>query len=91
MDLQEMRCRGMNWIKLAQDSDRWQTLVNAKMNFRVPYKAGNFLTSLKPVNLRRGTLLHGVSKRNNQRSCLKDKLLFGNFGVLHQDVAFFSD
>ena len=49
MDLQEMGCRGMNWIELAQDSDRWLTLVNAKMNFRVPYKAGN-LTSLKPVN-----------------------------------------
>ena len=27
---------GMDWIKLAQDRDRWWTLVNAVMNLRVP-------------------------------------------------------
>jgi hypothetical protein len=27
---------GMDWIKLAQDRDRWQALVNAIMNLRVP-------------------------------------------------------
>jgi hypothetical protein len=36
---------GMDWIKLAQDSDRWQALVNAVMNVRVPKNAGNFLIS----------------------------------------------
>jgi hypothetical protein len=25
----------LNWIKLAQHKDRWRTLVNAEMNFRV--------------------------------------------------------
>jgi len=33
MDLQEVRCGYMDWIGLAQDRDRWQTLVNAAMKF----------------------------------------------------------
>jgi len=36
MDLQEMGCGYMDWIGLAHDRDRWQTLVSAVMNFRVP-------------------------------------------------------
>jgi len=35
----------MGWIDLAQDTDRWQVLVNVVMNLQVPQNAGNFLTS----------------------------------------------
>ena len=36
MGLQEVGCGYMDWIGLAQDTDRWLTLVSAVMNFRVP-------------------------------------------------------
>ena len=35
MDFQEVGCRGMDLIELAQDMDRWRALVNALMTLRV--------------------------------------------------------
>ena len=36
MDLQEVGCSYVDWIGLAQDRDRWRTLVSAVMKLRVP-------------------------------------------------------
>ena len=36
MDLQKVGCGYVDWIGLAQDRDRWRTLVSDVMNLRVP-------------------------------------------------------
>jgi hypothetical protein len=36
MDLQEVECRGMDWIGLAQERDSRWAVVNVVMNLRVP-------------------------------------------------------
>jgi hypothetical protein len=36
MELQEVVCGHVDWIGLAQDRDRWRTLVSAVMNLWVP-------------------------------------------------------
>jgi hypothetical protein len=35
---------GVNWIHLAQGSEKWRAVVKAVMNLRVPSNAGKFLT-----------------------------------------------
>jgi hypothetical protein len=37
IDLWEIGLGGMDWTHLAQDSYKWQTLVNTAMNLRIPY------------------------------------------------------
>ena len=36
MDLQEVGCGGMDWIDLAQEWERWQAVLSAVMNLRIP-------------------------------------------------------
>jgi hypothetical protein len=48
MDLQELGCGGMDWIKMAQDKNRLRELVNAVMSLLVPKKmCGEFLNWLR--------------------------------------------
>jgi len=36
LDIQEVGCGGMDWIKVAQDRDRWRALVNGVRDLQVP-------------------------------------------------------
>jgi hypothetical protein len=42
MILQEVDCRGMDWIQPVQDRDRWRAVVTVVMNLRIPQNAGYF-------------------------------------------------
>jgi len=54
VDFQEVGCVYMDCIGLAQDRDRWRTLMSAVMNLRVPCNAGNFLTSCNQLASQEG-------------------------------------
>ena len=54
MYLLEVKWRGMDWMALAQDNDRWRVLVNPVMNLQVPQNSWNFLTRPRPVSFSRG-------------------------------------
>jgi hypothetical protein len=63
MDLREIGW-GVEWIRLAQDSDRWRAVVNAMMNVRVslitaysPHRCDNVLVYI--LNTSRNRKLSG--------------------------------
>jgi hypothetical protein len=62
MNLLEVVCGSVDWIELAPNRNRWQAIVNAVINFWIPWNARNFLTSCKPGSLSWRILLLGISK-----------------------------
>ena len=45
MELQEIGWQGSNWLDLAQGRNKWQALVNAIKDLRIPLNAAKFLTN----------------------------------------------
>jgi hypothetical protein len=59
--LREIRFKNFDSIHLAQDIDKWRTLVNTIKNFRIVQSVGNVLTTWITINFSKFTLLHGDS------------------------------
>jgi hypothetical protein len=51
IDLQEVGCGGMDWIDLAQDWDRWRSLVNMVVNLQDSIKRREIFESLRTGSL----------------------------------------
>jgi hypothetical protein len=51
MDLRETGLGGVDWIRLAQDRDRWRAVVSAVMNLRVLAPTRCFLVALYTLPL----------------------------------------
>jgi hypothetical protein len=63
LDLQEVKLRGMEWIDLAQDSEKWWVLGNTVTNLQFPQNACNSLICCGTVSFSGRTLLHGTIYR----------------------------
>jgi hypothetical protein len=61
MDLREVGWGDVVWIGLAQDRNRWRTLVNSVLNLQVPYNAGKLSSGPATVGLSSSAQLHTVS------------------------------
>jgi hypothetical protein len=60
MDLVEVGWGDVDWIRLAQDRDRWRALVNSVLYLRVP-KSGKLSSVQTARDLSSSAQLHGVS------------------------------
>jgi hypothetical protein len=60
MDLLELGWGDVDWIGLAQGSNRWRVLVNSVLNLRVPSNAGKLLSVPTTGGLSGGDQLHTV-------------------------------
>lgn len=45
MDLKDLQWKGVDWMYLAQNWDKWWILVNTVVNCDVPLSVKNFVTS----------------------------------------------
>jgi hypothetical protein len=61
MDLVEVGWGDVDWIGLAQDRDRWRTLVNSVLNLQVPLSTGKLLSVQTTRHLSSSAQLHVVS------------------------------
>ena len=68
MVLQETGREGVDWINLAQDTDKWLTLVNTVMKLRFPHSAGKCLTSRRTISSSTRTKLHWVGWKISKKS-----------------------
>jgi len=58
---EEVGWEGVDWISIAEDSDKWWALVNAVVNLFFHKMCGIFMTNWEKIILSKRTLLHAVN------------------------------
>jgi len=61
-DLKDIVWKGEDSNDLAHGTGKWWAFVNAVMNLRFPYNAGNFMSGRETASISRMALLHEVSE-----------------------------
>jgi len=59
--MKEVGWRGVDWIDLAQDWDRWRTLVNVAVRLRIVWIAAYFLTGRGTSVFSGRIMVYGIS------------------------------
>jgi hypothetical protein len=59
--LRAVEWKGVNWIRMPLNTDKWRTLVNTAMKIRIPPNAWNVLTSGGNGSFSRTRMKRGVS------------------------------
>jgi hypothetical protein len=75
-------------MDMAQERDKCRAVVHAVRNFWVPLKAGNFLTSLEPVNFTGRNLYITVSSHSRRSFLPVGTSLFNCMSLKEFDVIF---
>jgi len=69
---------------MAQNRDKWRTVVNTAMKLRIPQKAENFLSSWATLSISRRALLHGISYLHTEQINRVSKRHRSAAKVIHQ-------
>jgi hypothetical protein len=60
MEIAKIVLSGVDWVRMAQDRDKWRALVNAVMNLRILYNAGELSSRYTTDGLSSSAQFHRV-------------------------------
>jgi hypothetical protein len=88
MYVKEVQCDDMAWINLAEDEDRWLSVVNTAMNLRISYTSGSACVAERLLVPQECLLFVELVFHNHQHSVRLEFLMEIKYLVTLQLVCF---